>query len=202
MLRLRGLESTAELARRIARAVDEAYEVVKDDRHANVPLTHRVETIRLPRRLVTEAEYAEAKTAYRQAADEIAKEPQATDRRYTQMKWYERTIQRFEAQKDDPKPTYEVELHVLRIGDAVICTNPSELFSDYGVQIKARSKAVQTFVVQLAGGGTYLPTERALRGGGYSAVVHSSQVGPEGGQMLVSRTIQAIDSMFGVGQSP
>jgi len=46
------------------------------------------------------------------------------------MKWYEGTIERFEAQKDDPNPTYEVELHILRIGDAVICTNPFELFSD------------------------------------------------------------------------
>ena len=201
MTRLRGLDSTGELARRITRAVDETYEAVKDDRHANVPLTHRVETVRLPMRLVTEAEYAEAKAASQLAADEIAKNPKATDRLHTRMKWCERTVQRFEAQKVDPNPTYEVELHVLRIGDAVICTNPFELFTDYGIRIKARSKAVQTFVIQLAGSGTYLPTERAVRGGGYSAVVHSGLVGPEGGQMLVDRTVEAIDSMFSPGQS-
>lgn len=202
MARLRGLDSAGELARRITRAVEEAYEAVKDDRHAGVPLIHRVESLRLPMRLVTETEYAEAKGACRQAADEIAKDPKATDRLHTRMKWHERTIQRFEAQKDNPNPTHEVELHVVRIGDVAICTNPFELFTDYGVQIKARSKAVQTFVIQLAGSGSYLPTERAVRGGGYSAVVQSNKVGPEGGQMLVDRTIEAIDQAFSVGRSP
>jgi len=197
MASLRGLDQMAELARRITRAVDETYEAVKDDRHANVPLIHRVETVRLPMRLVSEAEYAEAKAACQQAADEIAKESKAADRVHRRMKWYEATVQRFEAQKNDPNPTYEVELHVLRIGDAVICTNPFELFTDYGVQIKARSKAVQTFVIQLTGGGSYLPTERAVRGGGYSAVVQSNKVGPEGGQILVNRTVEVIDALFG-----
>ena len=202
MARLRGLDSMAELARRIARAVDEAYEAVKDDRHTNVPLIHRVETVQLPMRLVTEAEYAEAKAACQRAADEIAKDPKTADRLEPKKKWYERTVQRFETQKNEPNPTYQVELHVLRIGDAVICTNPFELFTDYGVQIKARSKAVQTFVVQLAGSGSYLPTERAVRGGGYSAVVESGQVGPEGGRVLVDRTVEAIDSTFGLRQFP
>jgi hypothetical protein len=80
----------------------------------------------------------------------------------------------------------------------VVCTNPFELFTDYGIRIQARSKAVQTFVVQLAGagGGWYLPTEKAVRGGGYGAIVHSALVGPEGGQMLVDRTVELIDSLW------
>ncbi len=81
----------------------------------------------------------------------------------------------------------------------VICTNPFELFADYGVQMKARSPAAQTFVVQLAGGpgsGSYLPTERAVGGGGYSAIVQSNPIGPQGGQMLVERTVEAINSLW------
>ena len=115
---------------------------------------------------------------------------------YVRMTWHEEVVQRFESQKSNPKPTYETELHVLRIGDVVVCTNSFELFTDYGIRIKARSKAVQTFLVQLAGPGTYLPTEKAVRGGGYSAVVQSGLVGPEGGQMLVDRTVEAIDAMW------
>jgi hypothetical protein len=115
---------------------------------------------------------------------------------YRRMKWYETTVHRFERQKTEPKPTYEMELHVLRIGDVAICTNPFELFTDYGIRIKARSKAVQTFVVQLVGGGSYLPTAKAVRGGHYSAIVHSSLVGPEGGTALVDRTVSLIDSMW------
>ena len=196
MRRLRGLTRLEEIARRVVRAVEEAYEVVKDDRHADVPLVHKVETLRLPMRLVKEAEYAEAKAAFEQAKAQIAKDPKAADRAHRRMKWYEVTVRRYENQKTDPKPTYEMELHVVRIGDAVVCTNAFELFTDYGIRIKARSKAVQTFVVQLVGPGTYLPTEKAVRGGHYSAVVHSSLVGPEGGQALVDRTVALIDSVW------
>jgi len=196
MVKLRGLTRMEEIARRIEAAVDEAYEAVKEDRHTGVPLVHAVETIALPMRLVTEAECAEAKAAVQQAADEIAKDPKATDRLQRRLKWHEATVERFEKQQTDPAPTYEVEIHVLRIGDAVVCTNPFELFTDFGIRIKARSRAVQTFVVQLVGPGTYLPTERAVRGGSYSAVVHSNQVGPEGGQVLVDRTVALIDSLW------
>jgi hypothetical protein len=89
-----------------------------------------------------------------------------------------------------------MELHVVRIGDVVICTNPFELFTEFGIRIKGRSKAVQTFVVQLTGPGTYLATEHAIRGGHYSAVVHSTLVGSEGGQILVNETVAAISSLF------
>jgi len=89
-----------------------------------------------------------------------------------------------------------MEAHVIRLGDVAICTNPFELFTDYGVRIKARSKALQTFVIQLAGPGTYLPTERAVKGGHYSAIVQSNLVGPEGGQVLVDRTVEILDELW------
>jgi hypothetical protein len=196
MRRLRGLTRLEEIARRIVRAVDEAYQVVRDDRHADVPLRHQVETMRLPMRLVTEAEYAEAKAAVDQAAARMGQDAKAADREYRRMKWYEVTVQRFERQRADTPPTYEMEVHVLRIGDIAVCTNGFEMFTDYGIRIKARSRAVQTFVIQLAGPGTYLPTEKAVRGGHYSAVVHSSLVGPEGGQVLVDRTVELVNSMW------
>jgi len=43
------------------------------------------------------------------------------------------------------------------------------------------------FVVQLANGDrTYVPSERAVHGGGYGAVIRNNTVGPEGGQVLVA----------------
>ena len=196
MRRLRGLERLDEIARRVVRAVDEAYEVVKNDRHSDVPLIHKVETVQLPMRLVTEAELAEAKAGYDNAAAKIEKDPKAADREHRRMKWYEATMDRFERQKTDANPVLETELHVLRIGGAVVCTNQFELFTDYGIRMKGRSKAEQTFVIQLVGPGTYLPTARAVRGGHYSAIVHSSHVGPEGGQVLVDKTVELINSMW------
>ena len=47
-------------ARRIVQAVDDTYAAVKDDRHSSVALVHHVETVQLPMRLVTEAEYKES----------------------------------------------------------------------------------------------------------------------------------------------
>ena len=41
-----------------------------------------------------------------------------------------------------------------------------------------------------------LPTEKAVRGGGYSAVVESSLVGPRGGRVLVDRSLTVMNGMW------
>ena len=41
-----------------------------------------------------------------------------------------------------------------------------------------------------------LPTQRALDGGNYSAVIKSCWVDPEGGQRLVDKTVETIDALF------
>ena len=42
----------------------------------------------------------------------------------------------------------------------------------------------------------YVPTARALEGGGYSAIVEQSLVGPAGGQALVERTVETINQLW------
>ena len=97
----------------------------------------------------------------------------------------------------DTLPTYDKELHVLRLGDIAITTNPFELYLDWGVQMKARSPAQQTFVLQLTNGcGMYLPTALAIEGGSYSGLPHVNKVGPDGGQILVDQTLKAMHSLF------
>jgi hypothetical protein len=92
----------------------------------------------------------------------------------------------------DPVP---VEVHILRLGEIVMATNPFELFLDYGIRIKARSKATLTLVVQLSSQKNgYLPTARAVKGGGYSAERYI--VGPEGGDVLVEETVKHINAMW------
>ncbi len=187
MRQLRKLSRLEEISRRIVAAVDETFAAVQNDRHANVPLIHKVLTLQLPLRPVTEAEYAQAKAA-------LAQEKLPAKRH-----WQQEVVERYERQRTEPQLRKATQIHVLRLGDVVICTNPFELFADYGVQMKARSPAAQTFVVQLAGGpgsGSYLPTERAVGGGGYSAIVQSNPIGPQGGQMLVERTVEAINSLW------
>jgi hypothetical protein len=88
-------------------------------------------------------------------------------------------------------------MHVLRLGDVAFATNPYELFLNYGNQIRARSKAKQTFLIQLCCGSKgYLPTEKAEKGGHYSAYVSSGCTGHEGGDLLVRKTLGEINKMF------
>jgi len=197
MIRLRNLNRLEEIARRIVMAVEESYETVKDDRYTNVQLIHKVETLSLPMRLITEQEYLFCKGERDAAAAEMAADSSTASEVLARMTWNRDVVNRYENQKINPNPRLDAEIHVLRLGDVAICTDQFELFTDYGIRIQARSNALQTFVVQLAAGaGSYLPTEKAVKGGGYSAVAQSCSVGPEGGQILVDRTVKLINDMF------
>ncbi|MBN1442983.1 MAG: hypothetical protein JXA90_09745 [Planctomycetes bacterium] len=188
MRELRGLSRLDEIARRIVAGFDEAFEGARQDIRTDVPLVHKVETLTLPLRLVTDQELADARA---QVAS-LSKDPAQQRSRL----WHQAVIDRHERQQSEPNPARDFEIHVLRLGDVAICTNPFELFLDFGIQMKSRSKAIQTFVIQLVGGAGYVPTQEAVRGGGYSAVVQSNRVGPEGGQMLVERTVELINGLW------
>jgi hypothetical protein len=196
MLRRSKKTRMEDIAQRVVSAVEQTYQAVKDDPYRGVALVHKVEKIRLPMRVITAEEYKASKTARDEAAALIAKDPKAADQHYSKISWFGDVLNRFDKQKTNPNPDYETEIHVLRLGDIAICTNQFELFTDYGIRIQARSKALQTFVVQLAGPGTYLPTEKAMEGGGYSAVCQSNIVGAAGGQVLVDRTVALLDELW------
>ncbi|HOK80160.1 MAG TPA: hypothetical protein PK303_07645 [bacterium] len=112
---------------------------------------------------------------------------------YRKYRWFQRCVER---EKNKKSKNVQVEVHVVRLGDIVFATNPFELFLDYGIRIKAQSKAVQSFIVQLAGGGTYLPTEKAVKGKSYGAIGPSCMVGPEGGNQLVEKTLEIINNLW------
>ena len=185
MMKLRKLNRLEEIARRIVLAVEEAYETVKNDRYSDVQLIHKVDTLSLPMRLVTEAEYTFSKSEYDNAAAEIAADSSKAKDDSLRMAWNKRILERYEKLKTDPNPKKETEVHVIRLGDVAICTNQFELFTDYGIRIQARSKATQTFVIQLVGQGSYLPTEKAVKGGGYSAIPQSNQIGRSGRRTVI-----------------
>ena len=191
MRSLRGLTRLQEIARRIDLAVDEAYQGAVQDIQFAPSMVHQVEVIELPVRKVTEAEYSQAQAFW----DSIAEQDPPDPRLSLERMWNRSIIERYEQQ--DEQQHYRMEMHVLRLGDVAICTNPFELYTEFGIRIKARSKAVQTFVVQLAcDSGAYLPTQEALRGGSYSTAVYSNLVGPAGGDSLVDQTVGAINKLW------
>jgi hypothetical protein len=196
MEELSGVNRMQDISRRIVAAVEETYAIVKDDQHQDLVMMHRSQVIELPKRVVTVEEYLESKRISQAAAAEIARNPEKADQLHARMTWFGDIVNRYQEQKVNPNPQYKTEIHIIRLGDVAICTNQFELFTDYGIRIQAQSKALQTFVIQLAGPGTYLPTRDAVRGGGYSAVCQSNTVGPDGGEILVDATLELINSMW------
>lgn len=188
MRKLRGMDRLDDIARRIVNAWEEAYAGAKQDPHRDVTLVHKVETINLPERIVTDREADEI----RGKIAGLSKDPT----KHRRVLWHQSALDRHERQQAGDIEKYPMELHAIRLGDVAITTNSFELFTDFGIQIKSRSPALQTFIVQLAGPGTYLPSARAESGGGYSAIVESNLVGPEGGQVLTDHTIEVLNSLW------
>ena len=192
-----------DIAERVAAAFDEVLDWAKLDLHGSAPITHITEIVDLDRRWVTEEEYALATNTLESLKD-VAYETEGADpeelaRRNsiltTRRNRSNRILEKWEAQQS--VGTFDIELHVVRVGDIAFATNPFEMYKDYKHRIQARSPFEQTFIVQMSprpgeGGGAYLPTERGLSNCGYSASLYDNRVSPKGGQQLVDRTVELL----------
>ena len=208
MLRLKGYGDDNGMARRrdiaakLAAVVDEVLPLASTDIRDRLPFHHRSIALDLVRRRATGADLAEAQrqvaTAEAQLATLAAADPLSAEysRAFASRSFYRQVVELFQAQQRGERLVLPVELHVLRLGDVAVCSNRFEFFLDYGERIKGRSKALQTFVVQLAGDATYLPTQRSIQGGSYGAFIAGTAVGPEGGQQVVETTVAAIAELF------
>lgn len=188
-----------EIGRRIAAAVAEVMPLAARDIREQVPFRHEKAILALPALPISEADAEEARKEITKAEErlqalDIKKDWQEYSRHHRQLHRYKRLLQRYESQQESK--TIQAEIHVMRLGDVAFATNPYELFLDFGLQIKARSPALQTFLVQLAGNASYVPTARAVAGKGYGAEPVSNPVGPEGGRKLVEETLKIICAMW------
>ena len=107
-------------------------------------------------------------------------------------------IARYQNQDEFPNLTFDI--NVIRLGDIAIANNPFELYLYYGQNIKARSKAYQTFLVQLSGNANfhagYLPSPDGEKFGGYGGLIINGQVGSDGGYKLADITVEEINKLF------
>jgi hypothetical protein len=224
MERLSQRDRRGQIAVRIADAVTSVLPYMEKHIDFKPVLAHRAEQVELSRRMLSEEDIKTPRAThhrpqvesveqaferllgeYRKLREEIGKNPEVRKKPnwfgpisavYWRLARASRVLDRYELQKTEP--TMPVPVHVIRIGDVAIATNPFELYLDFGIQMKARSKAVQTFVVELAGGSGfgYLPTARSVAGGAYGAIPESTNIGPEGGRELVERTLELIESLW------
>lgn len=84
-----------------------------------------------------------------------------------------------------------VELHVLRIGPAVLAGIPAEPFAEIGLAIKARSPFPHTWFGGYVGGWSgYIPTPEEYPRGGYE--VETSPFTPDAAGRVVEQTVAAL----------
>lgn len=185
---------TWKVGKRIANEIIDVYEEAVNELKDETVLKHEKMLVDLPVRRVTITEYNNAKRELEAYIKEKQGNFDFNDN--AKMHIFAGTMGRFEYQQTHDVQT--IEVHVARLGDVAFATNPFELFLDYGNQIRARSRARQTFLIQLANGGHgYLPTKRAERGSHYSAYVSSGITGHQGGELLVRKTVQKINEIWG-----
>lgn len=207
-----GLVNPTEIFRRkdiceqIVNAFNDVYSWAQKEKFSNIPVIHNVKTVKLKRRLITDEEYECFKNHPKYEPKPLI----STDDKVDDLKWNTREIsrrnddnvvvKRYESQKNDPD--LPMEMHVIRIGNIAFATNQFELYMDYAHRIQGRSPFEQTFIIQLCGqpgnlrSGSYLATERAAKGRGYSANLFSCWVSPEGGQQLVEATLEELNDLY------
>lgn len=213
------VDGIVEIGKRLVHVFENAFDEAKKGIRKEVVFKHIVKDIAIPERKVSESEYVEA---LRISAAIHAREPAEKDSPASAWNRFLLEVKENETKKkhgpwdnknsdygvvrkkdaaieqyknQGKQPFYNMELHVIRLGEIAIASNSFELFTDYGFRISARSRAAQTFIVQLSCDYCdYLPTERALRGGGYSAM--ANPVGTEGGDLLVNETVALINALW------
>ena len=182
------------VGRRISNEIISVFEELDDNKLNTSVLEHKTITLNLPLRRVTKAEYNQS---VKEINDFIEKNrgKKISFEDNARLHIYAGNIVRYEEQQTIN--LFPTEIHFVKFGDVAFATNPFELFLDYGNRIRARSKAKQTFLIQLACGSRgYLPTEKAEKGSHYSAYVSSGWTGHEGGDILVRTTLEEINKMF------
>jgi hypothetical protein len=89
----------------------------------------------------------------------------------------------------------EGDLAVLRLGDAALACNPSELFCEIGQAIKAASPFPWTAIAGYTDGGIwYVPTRQAYPEGGYE-VERACRVAPEASELLQETTLRLLQAV-------
>ena len=182
------------VGRRISNEIISVFEELDDNKLSTSDLIHKTVTMTLPLRRVTLSQYKESVDKINEFIEKNrGKRINFEDN--ARLHIYAGNIERYNRQQK--QNTFDIEVHYVKFGDVAFATNPFELFLDYGNKIRARSKAKQTFLIQLACGVCgYLPTEKAEKGSHYSAYVSSGLTGHEGGDLLVRETLENINKMF------
>jgi hypothetical protein len=172
---------------------------------AALPLRVARERLRLPALLPTSVEAGRARVASLEADRErLDREGVPADA--GSRVWNTRTLQRAREglaalEGGVTPPPVEAEIGALRLGDAALVTNPTELFCEIGMAIKAASPFPFTAVAGYTDGSAgYVPTRAAYPEGGYE-VERACRVAPEAGETIEATSVRLLRALAGAERS-
>jgi len=177
----------------------EVLRVVKEiETHSPVNLSVMTERVHLPLRELPKPLEAEEKVKEKEELVRRLKRQGASDKEITSAKIaavYAK-IELGHAKKAAllPKGEIEAELQAIALDDTLLMSLPGEIFVQIGLDIKRGSRFNHTFVIGYANGSIgYVPTEEALREGGYE--VTASEFGLEGVEKLEEAALNLVKRM-------
>ena len=104
-----------------------------------------------------------------------------------------RAVEHFGPRENLPRVS---ELTALRIGPAALVGLPGEVFVEFGLMIKERSPFRHTCVASYSNDYVgYVATRRAFIGGSYEAWHVSSDIGREGGYLMVDKAVELLGEL-------
>ncbi len=122
----------------------------------------------------------------RRAEEILARPKEATPLHRHEVAYAERTL----AARDAKPDTVSAAMQVFRIGDLGIAAIPFEVFTETGLEIKARSPFKDTFTIELANGSHgYLPTPAQHDLGGYETWLGTSRVEREASEKITGKIL-------------
>jgi len=164
------------VADQCARAVFQQYD--KLAWHDCVPLGMRQRELELGVRKPTAAQLAHAK--------EVLADPDRRDRFPHERNYANKAIRQLES-----PDTVKVILQAVRIGELGISAIPFEVFSEIGLELKARNPFKPSFTMELANGGYgYLPTPEQHKLGGYETWLGTCRVEEQASVKIVDSLLE------------
>ena len=122
----------------------------------------------------------------------LAKGKDAEPLHRLEQPYAERTLAARDAQPD----TVTCVMQAFRIGDLAVTAIPFEVFTETGLEIKAKSPFDDTFTIELANGSNgYLPTPPQLDLGGYETWLGTNRVEREASVKITAKILELLMSL-------
>jgi hypothetical protein len=120
----------------------------------------------------------------------LAKPKDSAPTHRLEQPYAERTL----AARDAKPDTIQAVIQAFRIGDLGIASIPFEVFTEIGLEIKARSPFADTFTIELANGSNgYLPTPKHHDLGGYETWLGTNRVEREASVKITARALEMLE---------